>query len=85
MSNTVGVGAITVTADDQVLLQRRAKWTGEWAGLVDRPGGHPEPGNVKTVAIKHIDFLLHCFLLVDGKIHFKVSFGIQSGTCFDQG
>ena len=43
MGNAIGVGAITVTTDDHVVLMRRAGWTAEEAGKVDRPGGHPDP------------------------------------------
>ena len=31
---------------------RRASWTGEGAGKIDRPGGHPEPDD----ALKVIEF-----------------------------
>ena len=47
MSNCLGVGAIAITNDSYVILQRRAQWTGESPGKIDRPGGHPEPSNVK--------------------------------------
>lgn len=50
MSNAIGVGAHTVTTDDFVVLMERAAWTGEGAGKVDRPGGHPEPEIVQKVS-----------------------------------
>ena len=28
------------------MVTRRALWTGESAGMLDRPGGHPEPSNI---------------------------------------
>ncbi|TRY80482.1 hypothetical protein TCAL_02979 [Tigriopus californicus] len=43
MSNGIGVGAVTLTKDDFVVLVKRAGWTGEGAHKIDRPGGHPEP------------------------------------------
>ena len=45
----VGVGAITLTTDGFVVLVRRASWTGEGAGMIDRPGGHPEPDDALQV------------------------------------
>lgn len=46
MSNCLGVGAIAITSDEFVILLQRANWTGEAAGKIDRPGGHPEPDEV---------------------------------------
>jgi len=46
MSNCMGVGAIALTSDNFVILQKRAAWTGEYPDKIDRPGGHPEPANV---------------------------------------
>ena len=46
MSNCMGVGAIAITLDNYVILQKRAAWTGEAPGKIDRPGGHPEPSNI---------------------------------------
>ena len=43
MSNAIGVGAICETIDGFVVLMLRSNWTGEGAGKIDRPGGHPEP------------------------------------------
>ena len=48
MSNCMGVGAIAITLDNYVILQKRAAWTGEAPGKIDRPGGHPEPSNVSS-------------------------------------
>ena len=42
-ASALGVGAITVTSDDKVVLIQRSSWTGENANKIDRPGGHPEP------------------------------------------
>lgn len=27
-------------------MTRRAEWTAEYPGALDRPGGHPEPSNI---------------------------------------
>ena len=59
MSNCLGVGAIAITDDNYVILQRRAKWTGESPGKIDRPGGHPEPSNVKN--LNSVDILAEIF------------------------
>ena len=47
--STLGIGAITVTNDGYIVLMRRASWTGEGAGKIDRPGGHPEPDEALKV------------------------------------
>ena len=51
-SSAIGVGAITITTDGFVILIRRALWTGEAAGKIDRPGGHPEPDEALKVYLK---------------------------------
>ena len=51
-SSAIGVGAITITKDGFVVLIRRALWTGEAAGKIDRPGGHPEPDEALKVSLK---------------------------------
>lgn len=43
LAQPLGVGAILRTADDQVVLIRRSQKVAEAAGLLDIPGGHPEP------------------------------------------
>lgn len=43
LAQPLGVGAILCTADDQVVLIRRSQKVAEAAGLLDIPGGHPEP------------------------------------------
>ena len=69
MSNAIGVGAHTVTADNFVVLMQRAGWTGEGAGKVDRPGGHPEPDIVQKV--RELLFLMESHIYYSGNIHFK--------------
>ncbi|XP_076047705.1 uridine diphosphate glucose pyrophosphatase NUDT22-like [Oratosquilla oratoria] len=46
MANPIGVGIVLVTSDHQLVVGRRAAWTGEEPGMLDRPGGHAEPDNV---------------------------------------
>ena len=46
MSDPLGVSAILVTADDKVVIQKRSNQVGEYCGMLDLPGGHPEPNNV---------------------------------------
>ena len=46
MADVLGVGSLIVTTDNKVVFIKRALWTGEDAGKLDRPGGHPEPDNV---------------------------------------
>ncbi|XP_042210765.1 uridine diphosphate glucose pyrophosphatase NUDT22-like [Homarus americanus] len=48
MSDTLGVGVLLMTKDGHLVVTRRAGWTGEYPGALDRPGGHPEPGRVFT-------------------------------------
>ncbi|KAK7079522.1 Nudix (nucleoside diphosphate linked moiety X)-type motif 22 [Halocaridina rubra] len=43
MSDPIGVGVLLITDDGYGVVTRRAAWTGEFPGLLDRPGGHPEP------------------------------------------
>ena len=43
MSDALGVGALVVTSDNQIILIRRSSSVGEANGLYDIPGGHPEP------------------------------------------
>ena len=43
MSDALGVGALVQTADDYMVLIRRSQHCGEAVGLLDVPGGHPEP------------------------------------------
>jgi len=40
------VGIVLLTSDDHVVILKRSLWTGECAGMYDRPGGHPEPSEV---------------------------------------
>ena len=43
MSDALGVGALVETADSCIILLRRSQHCGEAVGLLDIPGGHPEP------------------------------------------
>ncbi len=39
----MGVGIVVVTSDGFIVMIKRSGSVGEGAGLVDVPGGHPEP------------------------------------------
>ena len=67
-SSAIGVGAITITKDGFVVLIRRALWTGEAAGKIDRPGGHPEPDEALKVYLKRFHNVL-----LDRKIEPKIT------------
>lgn len=41
-----GVGLLAVTSDTCLVVTRRAQWTAEYPGALDRPGGHPEPSRI---------------------------------------
>lgn len=43
MSDALGVGALLCTKDCKFVFQRRSQICGEAQGLIDVPGGHPEP------------------------------------------
>lgn len=43
LADPLGVGAVLVTADDFLVFLRRSRQVAEAPGLVDVPGGHPEP------------------------------------------
>ncbi|XP_070769448.1 uridine diphosphate glucose pyrophosphatase NUDT22 [Enoplosus armatus] len=43
LAQPLGVGAVLCTADGQVVLIRRSQRVAEAGGLLDIPGGHPEP------------------------------------------
>jgi hypothetical protein len=47
LSQKLGVSAVVVTADDHVVLIRRSlRGVAVCPGMIDTPGGHPEPANV---------------------------------------
>uniref|UniRef100_A0A1A8M1G2 Nudix (Nucleoside diphosphate linked moiety X)-type motif 22 n=1 Tax=Nothobranchius pienaari TaxID=704102 RepID=A0A1A8M1G2_9TELE len=43
LAQPLGVGAVLCTADSQVVMIRRSQRVAEAGGLLDIPGGHPEP------------------------------------------
>ncbi|KAM3613330.1 uncharacterized protein V6R79_024341 [Siganus canaliculatus] len=43
LAQPLGVGAVLCTVDSQVVLIRRSQKVAEAGGLLDIPGGHPEP------------------------------------------
>ncbi|KAK4536825.1 hypothetical protein CDCA_CDCA09G2850 [Cyanidium caldarium] len=50
LANALGNAAVVITADDNVVCQRRRDSIGEAGGRWVLPGGHPEPANVDTDA-----------------------------------
>ncbi|MBN3302401.1 NUD22 pyrophosphatase, partial [Amia calva] len=43
LAQPLGVGGVVITGDGGVVFLRRSQRVGEAAGLIDIPGGHPEP------------------------------------------
>lgn len=43
LAQPLGVGAVLCTSDGQVVFIRRSQKVAEAGGLLDIPGGHPEP------------------------------------------
>ena len=62
MSDALGVGNLVITNDEFIILLRRSQHCGEAIGLLDVPGGHPEPAvsdtniNVNFVIMHLIKF-----------------------------
>nr|CAB3262196.1 uncharacterized protein LOC100178578 [Phallusia mammillata] len=46
-AHPLGVAGVVLTSDNHVILQRRNHWLAEAAGMLDVPGGHPEPNEVQ--------------------------------------
>lgn len=49
IADVLGVGSLILTSDEKFLFIKRALWTGEDQGKLDRAGGHPEPENVSQL------------------------------------
>lgn len=43
MADPIGVGGLLLTSDQQLVFIRRSERCAEMPGMIDRPGGHPEP------------------------------------------
>ncbi|NP_001006069.1 uridine diphosphate glucose pyrophosphatase NUDT22 [Danio rerio] len=76
LSQPLGVGAVLATADGDVVLLRRSQKVAEAAGLLDIPGGHPEPKMV-CPGVSEEDI---CVELLQGKERAVVS-EIFSSVC----
>eukprot|EP00088_Acartia_fossae_P005370 TRINITY_DN12368_c0_g1_i3.p1 TRINITY_DN12368_c0_g1~~TRINITY_DN12368_c0_g1_i3.p1 ORF type:complete len:294 (+),score=47.84 TRINITY_DN12368_c0_g1_i3:68-949(+) len=48
LSQAIGVGGWVITSDKKSFFIENATWKGEQGGKLDRPGGHPEPGDACT-------------------------------------
>lgn len=53
ISDTLGVSACVISSDRYIVLIRRSSVTGELAGFVDTPGGHPEPEDATSRGFIH--------------------------------
>lgn len=76
LSQPLGVGAVLATEDGDVVLLRRSQKVAEAAGLLDIPGGHPEPKMV-CPGVSEEDI---CVELLQGKERAVVS-EIFSSVC----
>ena len=52
-AHPLGVGAVVVSRDNQVLFIRRSHMVYEAPGMVDVPGGHPEPSVCANLPTPH--------------------------------
>ena len=55
-SDPLGVGAMLRTKDNVYICIERSQTVGEFAGYIDGPGGHPEPGKIGIA----LDYLTQC-------------------------
>jgi len=46
ISDIIGVNGVLRTSDGYIIITKRAEWVGEHPGMLDTPGGHPEPSAV---------------------------------------
>ena len=42
----LSVNGVLRTSDGYIIITKRAEWVGEHPGMLDTPGGHPEPSAV---------------------------------------
>ncbi|XP_054710778.1 uridine diphosphate glucose pyrophosphatase NUDT22-like [Uloborus diversus] len=47
LADPLGVGSIIETTDENLIFMRRSLNLAEMQGMIDRPGGHPEPDEVE--------------------------------------
>lgn len=59
LADPLGVGAALVTADDFLVFLHRSQQVAEAPGLVDVPGGHPEP-QVQGLKVQALLVLVSC-------------------------
>lgn len=57
MADPLGVGSLLETSDHKFVFMKRSQTCGEAQGMIDRPGGHPEPENIKLNSLKEVDGL----------------------------
>ena len=51
LADIIGVNGILRTCDGFCVITKRAAWVGEHPGMLDTPGGHPEPVNVGYIKL----------------------------------
>ncbi|XP_062892462.1 uridine diphosphate glucose pyrophosphatase NUDT22 [Mobula hypostoma] len=87
LAEPLGVGAVLCTADDHFVFLRRSDRVAEASGLLDIPGGHPEPkaaaGDVpeESIRLEHLSAELvvrELFASVLGEIRDEVNIPLDS-------
>lgn len=72
LAQPLGVGAVMATADGDVVLLRRSQKVAEAAGLIDIPGGHPEPKVRDTECCSLLPSTFHNALFCSPRPHLLV-------------
>lgn len=80
LSHALGVGSLLLTNDKQFLFMKRALWTGEDKGKLDRPGGHPEPDNITGETKNSLDVKNEIFNSVLHEIRDEINLPIDTLT-----
>ena len=80
LSHALGVGSLLLTSNKQFLFMKRALWTGEDKGKLDRPGGHPEPDNVTGETKKSLDVKNEIFDSVLHEIRDEINLSVDTLT-----
>ncbi|XP_035215983.1 uridine diphosphate glucose pyrophosphatase NUDT22-like isoform X1 [Stegodyphus dumicola] len=55
LANPLGVGALLETRNGDIVFMRRSNTCAEMPGRIDRPGGHPEPDEVKNASCERME------------------------------
>ncbi|XP_027020970.2 uridine diphosphate glucose pyrophosphatase NUDT22 isoform X3 [Tachysurus fulvidraco] len=84
LAQPLGVGAVLVTSDGQVVMLRRSQRIAEAAGLLDIPGGHPEPKAVCQGVREEdisVDLMQGCERAVVAEIFSSVCAEVRDEVC----